>query len=62
MSEKKAREKVFLDERHKLDASPIDEGPRLKNDKLRLNPHGTILEGKSNWLELKKRVQKGKSS
>jgi hypothetical protein len=51
-----------LDERHKLDASPIDEGPRPKNDKLRLNSHGTILEGKPNWLELKKRVQKGESS
>jgi hypothetical protein len=51
-----------LDERHKLDTSPIDEGPRPKSDKLRLNPHGTILEGKSNWLEIKKIVQKGESS
>jgi len=40
----------------------IDEGPRPKSDKLRFNPHGTILEGKSNWLELKKRIQKGESS
>jgi hypothetical protein len=26
---------------------PLDEGPRPKSDKWRLNLHGTILEGKS---------------
>jgi hypothetical protein len=36
-----------LDESHKLDPLPLDEGPRPKSDKWRLNLHGTILEGKS---------------
>jgi hypothetical protein len=36
-----------LDESHKLDPRPFDEGPRPKSGKLRLNLHGIILEGKS---------------
>jgi hypothetical protein len=34
-------------ESHKLDPWPLDEGPRPKSGKSRLNLHGTILEGKS---------------
>jgi hypothetical protein len=33
-----------LDESHKLDLWPLDEGPRPKSGKSRLNLHGTILE------------------
>jgi hypothetical protein len=36
-----------LAESHKLDPLPLDEDPRPKSGKLRLNLHGTILEGKS---------------
>jgi hypothetical protein len=35
---------ILLDESHKLDPWPLDEGPRPKGDKSRLNLHGTILE------------------
>jgi hypothetical protein len=49
-----------LDESHKLDRWPLDEGPRPKNGKSMLNQHGTILEGKSLGLyffkKLKQRV------
>jgi hypothetical protein len=38
---------TLLTESHKLDTSPLKEGPRPKSGKLRLNLHGTILEGKS---------------
>jgi hypothetical protein len=37
-----------------LDPWPLDEGPRPKSDKSRLNLHGTILEGKSIGLETPK--------
>ncbi len=37
----------ILVESHKLDPWPLDESPRPKCGKLRLNLHGTILEGKS---------------
>jgi hypothetical protein len=37
----------MLDESHKLDPWPLDEGLRPKSSKLSLNLHGTILEGKS---------------
>jgi hypothetical protein len=33
---------------------PLDEGPRPKSGKSRLNLHGTILEGKSIGLDQKK--------
>jgi hypothetical protein len=36
----------LLDESHKLDPRPLDEGPRPKSGKLSLNLHGIILEGK----------------
>jgi len=42
---------VLLDGRYKLDPRPLDEGPRPKSGKSRLNLHGTILEGKINWFE-----------
>ncbi len=38
---------ILLAESHKLDPWPFDEGPRPKSGKLRLNLHGTILEGNS---------------
>jgi hypothetical protein len=44
---------------HKLDSHPLDERPRPKNDKSRLNLHGTILEGNSTGSDQKQR-QKGK--
>ncbi len=46
---------ILLNKSHKLDLGPLDEGPRAKIDKLRLILHGTILEGKSNWFEPKKK-------
>jgi hypothetical protein len=50
---------ILLDESHKLesiklDPWPLDEGPRPKSGKLRLNLHGTILEGKSIGLDPQK--------
>jgi hypothetical protein len=36
-----------LVESHKLDPWPLHEGFRSKSDKLRLNLHGIIFEGKS---------------
>ncbi len=39
----------------------LDEGPRPKSGKLRLNPHGTILEGKSIASEPKKKSSKESS-
>ncbi len=38
---------ILLDESHKLDPWPLDEGGRPKSGKSRLNLHGTILERKS---------------
>jgi hypothetical protein len=38
---------VLLDGRYKLDPWPLDEGPRPKSGKSRLNLHGASLEGKS---------------
>ncbi len=40
-------------ESHKLDTWPSNEGLRPKSGKLRLNLHGTILEGKSIGLYIK---------
>jgi len=37
-----------------LDPKPLDEGPRPKRCKSRLNLHGTIFEGKINWTPNKK--------
>jgi hypothetical protein len=34
----------------KLDPQPVDEHPRPKSGKLRLNLHGIVLVGKSNYL------------
>jgi len=47
---------ILIAESHKLDPGPLDEGPRPKSGKLRLNPHGTILEGKSIVSDPKKRA------
>jgi hypothetical protein len=46
---------------YKLDPQPLDEGPRPKSDKSRLNLHDTILEGKSIGLNPKKRTKKESS-
>jgi hypothetical protein len=40
-----------LDESHKLDPRPLDEGPRPKSGKSRLNLKSTISEGKSTGFE-----------
>jgi hypothetical protein len=50
-----------LDESHKLDPLPLDEGPRPKSDKLRLNLHGTILERKSIGSKPKNELKKESS-
>jgi hypothetical protein len=47
-----------LDESHKLDLWPLNEGPKPKSDKSRLNLHGTILEEKSIDLKKKKKSSK----
>jgi hypothetical protein len=41
-----------------LDPWPLDEGSRPKIGQLKLNLHGTILEGKLIGLDQKKRAQK----
>jgi hypothetical protein len=53
---------ILLDEGHKLDAHPLDESPRPKSGKLRLNLHGTILEGNSIDSDPKKKALKRKAS
>ncbi len=37
---------------------PLDEGPRPKSGKLRLNLHGTYFGGKINWLRPKNSAKK----
>jgi hypothetical protein len=44
----------LLVECFKLVPRPLDEGPRPKSGKLRLNLHGTCLGGKINWFGPKK--------
>jgi len=39
-----------LVEGFKLVSRPLDEGPRPKSGKLRLNLHGTCFGGKINWF------------
>jgi hypothetical protein len=46
---------ILLDESHKLDSRPLDEGLRLKRGKSRLNLHVTILKEKSIGLNSKKK-------
>jgi hypothetical protein len=41
---------ILLVESFKLVARLLDEGPRPKSDKLRLNLHGTCFGGKINWF------------
>jgi hypothetical protein len=48
---------ILLAESHKLDPWPLDEGPRPKSGKLRLNLHGTISEGKSIGLGQKRKFK-----
>jgi hypothetical protein len=43
-----------------LNPWPLDEGPRPKSGKSRLNLHGTILEGKSIGLNPKKKKKRAK--
>jgi len=49
-----------LDESHKLDPQPLDEGPRPKGGKSRPNLHGTILEGKSIGSKFKPKKKSSK--
>jgi len=42
---------MLLDGSYKLDPWPLKMGPRPKHVKLKANLHGTILEGKSIYLE-----------
>ncbi len=53
---------ILLDESHKLDPWPLKEDPWPKIGKLRLNLHGTILEGKSIGLDPKKKKRTSKES
>jgi len=48
---------ILLDESHKLDPWPLDESPRLKSDKSRLNLHGTILERTKMQARVQGKVQ-----
>jgi len=45
---------ILLAKSHKLDPWPLDESPRPKSGKSRLNLHGTILGGKLIGLDPKK--------
>jgi hypothetical protein len=42
-----------------LDPQPLNEGPRPKSGKSRLNLHGTILEGRSIGFMNKEKSSKG---
>jgi hypothetical protein len=56
---------ILVDESHKLNPWwwwPLDEGPRPKSGKSRLNLHDTNLEGKSIGSHPKRKSSKGKSS
>jgi hypothetical protein len=53
---------ILLDESHKLDSRPLDEGPRPKSGKSRLNLHVTILKEKSSGSNAKKERAKKDSS
>jgi hypothetical protein len=52
---------ILVDESHKLNPWwwPLDEGPRPKSGKSRLNLHDTNLEGKSIGLDPKRKSSKG---
>jgi hypothetical protein len=41
---------ILLVESFKLVSRPLDEGPRPKSGKLRLNLYGTYFGGKINWF------------
>jgi hypothetical protein len=51
---------ILLFESFKLVPRPLNEGPRLKRGKLRLNLHGTYFREKINWFRPKDDV-KGKA-
>ncbi len=53
---------ILLDESHELDPWPLDEGPRPKGGKSRLNLHDTILERKSIGLDQNIYIVKKESS
>jgi hypothetical protein len=48
-------EQILLVESHKLDPPPLDEGPRLKNGKLRLNLH-RILSTENQLVHTPKKI------
>ncbi len=49
---------ILLDESHKLDPWLLDERPRPKSDKSRLNLHGSILEGNSVGSDQEKELKR----
>ncbi len=53
---------ILMDESHELDPWPLDEGPRPKGGKSRLNLHDTILERKSIGLDQNIYIVKKESS
>jgi len=48
---------ILLDESHKLDPWPLDEGPRPKSGKSMQNLHDTIFKGKSIGSDFKKSLK-----
>jgi hypothetical protein len=50
-----------LDESHKLEPRRLDEVPRRKSGKLRLNLHATVSDGKSIGSDPKKEIKKENS-
>jgi hypothetical protein len=51
-------EQSYLVESFKLVPRPLDEGPRPKNGKLRLNLHDTSFGGKINWFGSKNSAER----
>jgi hypothetical protein len=49
---------ILLVESFKLVPRPLDEGPRPKSGKLRLNLHGTCFGGRMNWFGPKNSVKR----
>jgi hypothetical protein len=53
---------ILLDESHKLDSRPLDEAPRPKSGKSRLNLNVTILKEKSIGSNSKNKKARKESS
>jgi hypothetical protein len=48
---------ILLAESHKFDSRPLDERPRPKSGKSRLNLHGTHFGGRFNWFRPKTKTK-----